>query len=278
MVGGSRVRVWLLCGAAAVASFAAVAPAAMAHDFWVNATRYIIERPGETDHDEGLSSAYVGKGHLYPVDHVLQPEDVTRWTLRRPGGAEDALTPSGPGVLLSPLRIEEPGPYVVRGALADSMLTGYVEGGEEKYVEGPKAGRENVFYSAYYRMTGKALIAAGPTAEDAFAEPLGDALELAFPENPYGKQGGEDQTLPVKVLFRGEPAAGCAVFASHWGHSPRDAFAQTLLTDDEGVARVKLTHKGVWIVAALHSVPASPERREQVDDEEYAASATFEIR
>lgn len=89
---------------------------------------------------------------------------------------------------------------------------------------------------------------------------------------------GPGQILPVQVWFNGRPASFCRVFATYAGFSTRDDFALATMADREGIAHIRLTHWGPWLIKADKSVPAEGEERERCNLLHYTATMTFEIR
>jgi uncharacterized GH25 family protein len=83
--------------------------------------------------------------------------------------------------------------------------------------------------------------------------------------------------MNVKVLFNGKPAKFCDVFATYNGFSNTDDFAFATKTDANGIANIRLTHWGNWLVKATMKVPATAEMRDQCNDMHYTATLTFEI-
>jgi uncharacterized GH25 family protein len=110
-------------------------------------------------------------------------------------------------------------------------------------------------YSKYV----KALVQAGDTLTDAYATPLGYAAELIPLANPYALKVGD--TLSVRCLVDGKAVAGQVLFAG--GRTPtgtRHAM-QRLVTDQDGVIKVRLTAAGAWYVKLVHmrDVTGDPE-------------------
>lgn len=96
----------------------------------------------------------------------------------------------------------------------------------------------------------KALVQVGEARSDSYRAILGYGAELVPLANPYSLTVG--QTLGVRFLVDGKPAAGQVLFAG--GRTPTGArVAMTrLVTDTEGAIRVRLTSAGAWYVKAVH--------------------------
>jgi ketosteroid isomerase-like protein len=65
-------------------------------------------------------------------------------------------------------------------------------------------------------------------------------------------------TLPVRLLYRGQPLPGVHVHAGsvHSASSSEEERVVTLMTDATGAARVPIDRPGLWNVRALHVVPS----------------------
>jgi uncharacterized GH25 family protein len=87
--------------------------------------------------------------------------------------------------------------------------------------------------------------------------------------NPPRLRPGEEMT--VRVLYRGAPVAGATVTATYDGFSTEeDTYAYSTKAHKDGVAKVKITHPGLWMVRVQHSAP------ERTDDyDRYVARAVL---
>jgi nickel transport protein len=162
------------------------------------------------------------------------------------------------------------GVYVISG----NVHPGFVSKTTKGYKMGPKSSFEQVLSCFRYDLRGKTYLYAG--------EPLGmpvktvgDPLEIIAMENPSGLKRGSD--LPVKVLFNGAPLAHAEVHATYAGFSDQSlAFAMTVKTDENGIAKITLSEKGEWFVSATHEIPY-PDKKE-CDTQKYNATLTFDVK
>lgn len=261
----------------AAAALLVAAPAG-AHIFAVFTNNSVLDREGSSHATPSSAVAFVLWGHKAPVDETIAPERLERYAVIAPGGSETALEPSGPGFLAVKFTPEVDGPHVVAAEMAPGFYTWHEVDGVGQSHLGPKTGLENVVYSSYYEMRGKALVGVGRTDADAFTDPIGDTLEIVPVENPLRKTGGAYQTLEVTVLFRGEPLADAVVNARHHGYYPTSDFPQSATTDADGVASIDLTHKGGWLLKVEHEIEPRAEFEDMCDVEHYLAALSFEIR
>ena len=116
----------------------------------------------------------------------------------------------------------------------------------------------------------KSLVLTGPASDTQGDRTLGLPLELVAERNPYALRGGQD--LPVRLTFDNRPLAGALVVAINRLHPSEKLTARS---DDDGRVRFQLTHKGVWLVKAVHMIPAAAGTN--ADWASYWASLTFEL-
>ena len=261
---------------------------ANAHMMWINAVDYAMQ-PGE-GHSHGggdgeqdakfiaRTNVYFGFGHSYPVDDFLKKEMLDVFQLVDGNHNKKVLEPNTGGFLATSVGIEKPGPYIVSAALKPGYYTMYMENGHIHHKMGPKTGLKTVILSLYYEQYTKALLSVGNTSDDAFAKPLGDKIEIVPLKNPYKLHGCGGHFLPVKVLFNSRPASFCKVYATYAGFSTGDDFALATTADSKGIAHIRLTHWGPWLVKAEKRMPATEDLKDKCNMLHYTASLTFEIK
>jgi uncharacterized GH25 family protein len=121
-----------------------------------------------------------------------------------------------------------------------------------------------------YSRCAKSLVAVGSGAGPGYDRTLGLPLELVPEANPYMlKEGGE---LPVRLDYGGKPLAGALVMALQ---KDRPEPRLSARSDAQGRVSLRLDRPGVWLVKAVHMVPAGKETG--ADWESFWASLTFEV-
>jgi uncharacterized GH25 family protein len=115
----------------------------------------------------------------------------------------------------------------------------------------------------------KSLIAVAGGSGGGWDRIFGQRLELVAEKNPTTLAGGGE--LPVRLLYRGKPLAGALVVALQRDRAEAKVSART---DANGRVRLELDRPGLWLVKAVHTVPAPPETA--ADWESFWASLTFE--
>lgn len=147
------------------------------------------------------------------------------------------------------------------GAKFDNYLG---EEGLERIRELRKAGEGPV--KEIYSRCAKSLLRVGE-GSSGYDRALGLELELVPEKDPYSLKPGE--ALPVRLLYRGEPLDGALVVAMA---SPGSRVAART---SGGRASLVLDRPGLWLVKAVHMVPA-PEGS-GAEWESLWASLTFDL-
>jgi uncharacterized GH25 family protein len=245
------------------------------HTLWVNVTDH---SPAFYEKFGASTKTYIGFGHRYPVDDFLPADNLGEYALIGPDGKKSVITPiNNAGFLESVVRFRDPGQYLVSVTTKPGFYTMYMENNAIHHKLGPKTGLTNVILSQYYEQYAKGLITAGATETTDFTKPLGHRLEIVPLVNPLKLKGDGADILSVKILFNGRPARYCKVFATYSGFSTEDDFALATVADGEGIARIRLTHWGPWLIKANMRMPAPDDMKDKCNDLNYTATLTLEI-
>jgi len=134
----------------------------------------------------------------------------------------------------------------------------------------PSAQRGKLPVNETYSRCAKALLAAGsappgPVPDRAFGLPL----ELVAETDPFA---GKSPEFRVRLLHRGKALPGALVVAFNKAVPDRRLEART---DASGRARLALDRDGVWLLNAVHLIPAP--KKSGAQWETLWASLTFEI-
>ena len=116
----------------------------------------------------------------------------------------------------------------------------------------------------------KSLVLTGAVKPDQGDRNLGFTLELVAEKNPYALKAGQD--LPVRLTYENRPLAGALVVAMNRKRPSQKVSART---DAEGRVQLRLPAGGMWLVKAVHMIPAPPETKAEWAS--YWASLTFEL-
>jgi uncharacterized GH25 family protein len=116
----------------------------------------------------------------------------------------------------------------------------------------------------------KSLILSGTPKADEGDRSLGFTLELVAEKNPYALRAGQD--LPVRLTYENRPLAGALVVAMNRKNPSEKLSART---DNDGRVRFRLPAGGMWLVKAVHMIPAPAGAN--ADWASFWASLTFEL-
>jgi uncharacterized GH25 family protein len=109
----------------------------------------------------------------------------------------------------------------------------------------------------------KALLVTAGAQPRGFDRPIGLRLEIVTESDPINAS-----TLRARLLYEGQPLEGALVIALH----PPERFSAR--TDGQGRVTLPIDVPGVWLIKAVHMIPAPPESGAQW--ESLWASFTFE--
>jgi uncharacterized GH25 family protein len=245
----------------------------LAHDMWIVPTTFSPE-PGQV---VGVRLR-VGQdllGDPLPRDPALVKEFVVQDAAgRRPVYGRDGADPAGL------LRVASPGLLVI-GYLSNPSA---IEVAAEKFnqylkeegldaVAAVRARRHETGSSAHeiFSRCAKSLVFSGSSGEAQGDRSLGFALELVAERNPYAIPAGAE--LPVRLTYENRPLAGALVVAMN-RLNPSEKL--TARTDHDGRVRFRLRQGGMWLVKAVHMVPAPAGT--SAEWASFWASLTFELR
>ena len=244
-----------------------------AHSLWVNMTHW--KTPVQAE--KPSTRMYIGWGHAFPVDSLTKAEDFESCTLILPNGKREALAFEHEGISTAPILTNASGEYMISLVRKPSVYTYYMEDCVEKKTKAARDTVKNPLRAVRSQQCATAHFFAG---NGAAGKPMraGNTLELVPLENPYqtGKNyfGAE---LPVRLLLDGSPVPYQEVTATYAGFSTGDAMAQRLLTDRDGIAHLRVTHWGVWLLKAKAERKAEGAAAKSADTEVYYTTLTFEI-
>ncbi|AZO95937.1 DUF4198 domain-containing protein [Halocella sp. SP3-1] len=245
-----------------------------AHSLWINSTDYA---PSFYEKFGGMSKIYFGWGHRYPVADFPDVKGFKEISLFNEELGKKEIAPGEGGFLATSLSFEKPGFYTVYAAKKPGFYTMHVDNGKIHHKLGPKTGLKGVILSNYYEQYAKCLISVGETNDDSFAKPIGQKLEIIPLDNPYKFNASNGQFLRVKVLFDGKPAKFCKLYATYSGFSSSDDFAYATTTSSDGIAKIRITHWGPWLLKAQMKLPPEGEMSTKCNTLSYTATLTFEI-
>lgn len=266
-----RLRRTCLMTAGLLTSTVAVVGVARGHDMKVMVSRHVVA-PGDSD------TVFISYGHVLPVDAQIDAATLDDYHLHTPSGSVTYLKKEGVSFQSNEVHIDEEGIYQAVAARKPSVWCDVVdEDGNHTHHRGPrssvKAGTiERATRSQVYA---KALLVSGTAAAEAPA-PLGHAIEIVPVDPPAEWRSGRD--LRFRVLFRGKPLNSADLVASYIGFKPDKAWCYATSTDARGVALVRPSRPGTWVLRVKAQAPAPRDQQPEYDVESYGATLVLEIR
>ena len=260
-----------------LASLLAASGMASGHDLWLVSGDYRL-RPGES------TRVFINNGDAFPESLTLLTEPrVLELRRRGPDGESrvsefrvdgksltfDFLSSASGTHLLAlatrPRRVRLKGEDF-EDYLAEEGLSELRELREER-------GASDTAAVERYQKWAKTFVDVGEQEkpDDAsWLEPAGHPLEIVPLAHPNRvPPGGE---LRLRVLFRGEPAAGVPISGARAGGPPREISSST---DENGEAVVTLGAPGRWYVKAIHLIESVEDP--EVEWDSYWCTLTLEV-
>jgi uncharacterized GH25 family protein len=179
-------------------------------------------------------------GHAFPGEETMETDRLAKATLGTPDGQLIALDLEGDPALQTP-PLTQAGVHVIGVRQARGYWTQTTEGGQRL----PRPQVANAVRCSYSDNGSRTLVAVGDGGPSAAATPLGHRLEILPLGEPEAVKAGA--TLPVQVLFEGQPHIGpLLAFHSTSGEDPYAAME----TGVDGRAVVVLEGEGPWLLLA----------------------------
>lgn len=177
------------------------------------------------------------------------------------------LLVNGPGVIIvgyrsNPSSVELPA-QTFNQYLKDEGLDG---------IAALRASRNQTAASAHelFARCAKSLVLSGASKASQGDRTLGFTLELVAERNPYSLRTNE--ALPVRLTYENRPLAGALVVAMN---RLNPAEKQAFRTDADGRVRFQLRSGGMWLIKAVHMIPAPT--GSNAEWASYWASLTFQL-
>lgn len=242
-----------------------------AHDMWIEPTTF-APNPGD------LVGARLRVGQDLIGDPLLRDVNLIEQFVVEQGRTRTPLVGRQGADPAGLLRVQAPGLLVIGYRSKRST----VEQSPEKFAQYVKEeGLETIAARRTTRGDGgsvrelfsrcaKSLLLSGPASADEGDRSLGFTLELVAEQNPYALTTGQE--LPVRLTFENRPLAGALVVAVNRDR-PDDKV--TARSDAAGRVRFRLPHAGMWMIKAVHMVPAQPGAL--AEWESFWASLTFQL-
>lgn len=238
---------------------------ASAHDMWIAPESYNLIK-GEN------AKATFPYGHVFPAEdkEYTKKETMIDTTIITPKGKNIKLN-TWKGEVLQSKKLKEEGTYLMVSGNKGGFYTKTTDGKSERK---PKNEVSNAAKGTYSKKFTKSVITVGNAGGAAFSRVTGQPLEIVPLDNPALLKNGDQ--ISVKVLLNGKPYETELKATYDTYSKEKNAFAQTIKTDSNGIGIIKLTKNGAWLVRAVNKVPYS--NPEKADEQSYTATLTFSIK
>ena len=252
---------------------------AQGHMLWLNASNY-SPRIGENVTIE------IGFGHKYPQTETFKEENVERIFVRDPKGQELPIEKVSPAKYTFSPKTE--GLYEVILKLKQGFVSNTTDGRKM----GNKKTLTSVVSCFQFTMNAKTLIKVGSKGSSqgsgqgssqgsSQASSQGSSpsqqsdlpLEIILPENINKLKVGDE--LLLKVMYQGKPLSGAKISATDKNTALQDPgkWVQESESDEKGIARIKLSSKGPWLIKASHELPFAD--KSECDKSTYSITLTL---
>ena len=234
----------------------------IAHYPWIQMDSF------HTESGEMLELA-IGFGHHFPaLSSFLEHERVKEINIYNHKKQKSSIHSPSKFIYESQEELKK-GSYIV-ASFAPNFFTKTTDG----YKQQSKKGLNNVIECEQNNWCMKSIVNVGNSHEDVDIK-VGHPIEIIPLKNPSTLDQGD--SLPIQAVLKGEPQQKIKIQATYMGFtSDKQEFAQTVQTDENGLAEIELTHRGIWLVKA-YSKTAYP-NPDICDIKEYIASLTFRLR
>jgi uncharacterized GH25 family protein len=262
----------------AALSVMAYAPLSLAHDFWLEPTQFHFEEASPI-------AVQFKVGHKDDIDHWnLAWDKIVALRSYSSTGVIDmaaGVIPKSsllPGVAKS--KTLSAGSYVVGfesyhsvSVLEAEQFNDYAkkEGLKDIIEYRANKGLESYDGEELYSRKAKAIVQVGELLTDNVTKPIGHTLEIVPLSHPFTL--GEDNSLTVQVLFKGEPLQDALIDSVPLKNATHKA--QSFLTDENGKATFTFKDSGPVKLNAVWGVPLKSNIK--ADFETYFSSLTFTV-
>lgn len=267
-----RLRVVMFCLSLVMVTLSFSRSLLFAHDMWIEPTTFSPE-PGQ------LVGVRLRVGQDLLGDPLPRtPSLINQFVFEDEAGRKPVVGREG----------ADPAGFV-RAATLGLLVIGYhsnpsaVELGAEKFnkylqeegletIAALRARRNQTEASAHelFSRCAKSLVLSGKPNAEHSDRPFGCTLELVAERNPYILRADED--FPVRLTYENRPLEGALVVAMN-RRNPIEKL--TARTDKAGRVHFHLGSSGMWMIKAVHMIPAAAES--QAEWASFWASLTFAL-
>jgi uncharacterized GH25 family protein len=232
-----------------------------AHDFWVQPNKYWLRPEAETSLTLQVGHGPFRQRSPIPLSRITRFEAIApngtvidlRDSLHLAGNTEDGdFRPPNPGTYVLMLETDDR----AQSRLPAIRFNDYVraEGLTPALELRERTHRMDADGSENYSRLAKSIVQVGTPDAGSQAQvtkPLGLPLEIVPERSPYTEP--QLATLPVRVIYLGQPLAGALVKLTNLEHDAAPLEMQ--LTDRAGRASFTMPHDGIWLLNVIWTTP-----------------------
>ncbi len=238
----------------------------MAHDTWGVMPDYNL-KAGQTAELDVVSS------HLFAVPatakDLVEPDSLAQVVFKGPSGSTTGVAGADKAFKsVKPLKAD--GTYLAVATTKPGFKSKTTDG----YKTGTKKDFSDVIECSYSEKFAKAIFTVGAAGGKAWAQELGQKLEIVPLQDPATLKAGD--VLSVKVLFDGQPLA-TTISGTYAGFSEeQNTWAYTTSTNKDGIAKIKLLHDGAWLLMAKQKLDYPD--KSVADKLSYSSALSFKVK
>ena len=245
-------------------------PAASAHELKVFSSKLAVDRPGVK------TTIYLSWGERIPVDDLIDGETLERFEFLRPDGKATQLKTAGVSLQTNVEELRDVGLHEIVVARKPTIYAFvFDKTGKRSLRLTPKTeikeGR--IDYAGRSVQSAKAFIVVGSCKNP--PKPAGLTMEIVPLDPPSHWTKGT--SLHFQVLLEGKPIPFVNVLARYVGFTPEDAWCYATDTNREGIAHIRPSQAGTWVILVHHKRPTSGALHDQYDFDSFIATLTFEV-
>jgi uncharacterized GH25 family protein len=247
-----------------------VGTVARAHELKVFASKLAVDKPGVK------TTVYLSWGERIPVDDLIDGKTLERFEFLTPDGKVSLLKTNGVSLQTNVEELRDMGLHeIVVGKKPTVYTFVFEKDGKRSLKLCPKTeikeGR--IDYAGRSVQSAKAFIVVGACHKP--PKPAGLPMEIVPLDPP--SRWAKGASLHFQVLLEGKPIPFVNVQARYVGFTPDDAWCYATDTNREGIAHIRPSHPGTWVILVHHKRPTSGALHDQYDFDSFMTTLTFEV-